>query len=151
MNTELIPLIELFIAAIAAAIAYIQNHKKKIAERETAEARADVAVAWNRTVEAIDGEARAEDRAGEIVSFFDPSDETVTEAPAGIPARSYRMSDETKRWLTFDHPPGEQQSLLRQVAEAEEKRLATYTLDLPSAWYEIEYGLIHSSGRKIPG
>jgi hypothetical protein len=137
MDPELIPLFELFAAIIAAAVAFIQNRKKKAAERETAEAQ--------------DRTAEAEDRAGEIVSFFDPGDQSVTSPPDDIPARSWTMSDPTKRWLTFDHSPEEQQSLLQQVAEAESKGLPIYTLDLPSAWYEIEYGLIRSSGRKIPG
>ena len=29
------------------------------------------------------------------------------------------MSDETKRWVTFNHKPDEQASLLKQIAEAE--------------------------------
>ncbi len=144
MDPELIPLFELFAAIIAAAIAFIQNRKKKNAEQETAVAKAEATAAANRT-------AAAEDRAGQVVSFFDPGDQSVTSPPDDIPARSWTMSDPTKRWLIFDHSPEDQQSLLRQVAEAEDKGLVTYTLDLPSAWYEIEYGLIRSSGRKIPG
>ncbi len=57
------------------------------------------------------------------------------------------MSDSTKRWLTFDHSPIEQEGLLRQVAEAEAERLDTYTITVPSAWYDIEYGLIKGSGK----
>ncbi len=144
MDPELIHLFELFAAVIASAVAFIQNHKKKTAERETATAKAETAAAEDRTVE-------AEVRAGKVLSFFDPGDQSVTSPPDNIPARSWKMSDATKRWLTFDHSPKEQQSLLRQVAEAEDKGLATYTVDLPSAWYQIEYGLIRSSGRKIPG
>jgi hypothetical protein len=56
------------------------------------------------------------------------------------------MADSTKRWLTFDHSPVEQESLLRQVAEAEAERLDTYTISVPSEWYDIEYGLIKGSG-----
>jgi hypothetical protein len=135
MDPELIPLIELFIAAIAAAIAFIQNRKKKTAERETAVAKAETAAAEDRTMD-------AEDRAAQVVSFFDPADETVTVAPAGIPARSYRMSDETKRWLTFDLLPGEQQALLQQIAEAEEQGRTSYRISVPGCSYEIEYGLV---------
>jgi hypothetical protein len=58
------------------------------------------------------------------------------------------MTDSTKRWLTFDHSPIEQESLLRQEAEAEAERLDTYkTITVPSAWYDIEYGLIKGSGK----
>jgi len=56
------------------------------------------------------------------------------------------MSDSVKRWLTFDHSSIEQESLLRQVAEAEAEQLDTYTITVPSAWYDIEYGLIKGSG-----
>jgi hypothetical protein len=59
------------------------------------------------------------------------------------------MSNETKRWLTFDHPAEEKQALFTQISDAEAKQLATYTLDVPSAWYEIEYGLVRCSGKKI--
>lgn len=83
----------------------------------------------------------------EVISYFNPGDEAVTTAPDVIPGRSYKMSDQTKRWLTFDHPPEEQEMLLRQVAEAEAEKLATYTITVPSAWYDIEYGLIKGSGR----
>jgi hypothetical protein len=81
------------------------------------------------------------------MSFFDPADDTVTIAPGGVPGRSWKMTDSTKHWLTFDHSPVEQESLLRQVAEAEAGRLDTYTITVPSAWYDIEYGLIKGSGK----
>jgi hypothetical protein len=57
------------------------------------------------------------------------------------------MTEDTKRWLTSDHSAIEQESLLRQVAEAEAKRLGTYAITVPSAWYDIEYGLIKGSGK----
>ncbi len=82
-----------------------------------------------------------------VVAFFDPADETVSTAPASIPGRSYKMGTATKRWLTFDHSPEERESLLRQVAEAESERKAAYTITVPSAWYEIEYGLVKASGK----
>lgn len=84
----------------------------------------------------------------EVVAYFTPGDDSVTVAPEALPGRSYKMSDQTKRWLTFDHPPEEQEQLLRQVAEAEAEKLATYTITVPSAWYDIEYGLIKGSGKQ---
>lgn len=140
MDPELIPLFELFAAIIAAAIAFIQNRKKKNAEQETAVAKAETAAAEDRTV-------KAEDRAGQIVSFFDPGDQSVTSPPEDIPARSWKMSDPTKRWLTFDHSPEEQQSLLRQVAEAEEQGRMSYRISVPGCFYEIEYGLVKGGGK----
>lgn len=85
----------------------------------------------------------------EVVSYYNPGDDSVTAAPDVIPPRSYKMSDQTKRWLTFDHSPEEQEMLLRQVAEAEAEKLATYTITVPSCWYDIEYGLIKGSGKTV--
>ena len=126
MDPELTNLIEILITLAAAIIAYLQ-HRKATSATATATA----------ATETID----------QVLSYFDPTDDTVTTAPAEIPGRSYKMSDSTKRWLTFDHSPIEQESLLRQVAEAEAERLDTYTITVPSAWYDIEYGLIKGSGK----
>jgi len=45
------------------------------------------------------------------------------------------------------HSPEEQASLRKQIAEAEVERIATCTITVPSAWYEIEYGLVKSSAK----
>jgi hypothetical protein len=119
MDAELSQIIEMLVMLAAAIIAYIQTMQKN----------------------------KAENRTAELVSYFDPADESVTTAPQGLPARTYRMSESTKRWLTFDHPAAEQASLLQQVAEAEAGKMDTYTVTVPSAWYEIEYGLIKASGK----
>ena len=121
MEQEITSIIEIALTLFAAVIAWLQHRKAT-----TATATAD-----------------------EIVRYFDPADETVTEAPTEIPGRTWKMTDSTKRWLTFDHPPAEQESLLRQVAEAESKRLATYTISVPCGWYDIEYGLIKGSGKTV--
>ena len=128
MDPELTNLIEILITLAAAIIAYLQ-HRKATSETATATA--------------------ATETTNQVLSYFDPTDDTVTSAPAGIPARSYKMADSTKRWLTFDHTPIEQESLLRQVAEAEAERLDTYTVKVPSGWYDIEYGLIKGSGKTV--
>ncbi len=119
MDPELSQIVELLVMLAAAVIAYIQTMQKRSAENLTAQ----------------------------VVSYFDPDDDSVKAAPAELPARSYLMSDATKRWLTFDHPPAEQESLLRQVAEAEAGKRDTYTISVPSAWYQVEYGLIRASGK----
>jgi len=56
------------------------------------------------------------------VSFFDPQDETVMNQHGVVSARSWKMSDETSRWVTFNHKPDEQASLLKQIADAEEQK-----------------------------
>jgi len=119
MEQELVNIIEIALTLLAALIAWVQHQK-----------------ATNATV-----------TTDSVVRYFDPTDDTVTEAPTEVPGRSWKMTDSTKRWLTFDHSPVEQESLLRQVAEAEAKKLDTYTITVPSAWYDIEYGLIKGSGK----
>jgi hypothetical protein len=126
MDPELTNLIEIVITLFAAFVAYMQHRRAT-----TATATATAATATT----------------AQVLSYFDPTDDTVTSAPPEVPGRSYKMTDGTKRWLTFDHSPIEQESLLRQVAEAEAERLDTYTITVPSAWYDIEYGLIKGSGK----
>ena len=126
MDPELTNLIEILITLAAAFIAYVQHMR---ATKATASANAATATT------------------SQVLSYFDPTDDTVTTAPPEVPGRSFRMTDSTKRWLTFDHSPIEQESLLRQVVEAEAKRLDKYTITVPSAWYDIEYGLIKGSGK----
>jgi hypothetical protein len=119
MEQEIITIIEMALTIFAAFIAWLQHRNALSAERRT----------------------------DQVVRYFDPADETVTAAPDTLPGRSWKMDEGTKRWLTFDHPAVEQESLLRQVAEAEEKKEGTYTITVPSGWYEIEYGLIKGSGK----
>jgi hypothetical protein len=125
MDPELTNVIELLVAFSAAGIAYVQHR---------------------RATGAIAEKQAAQQTTMQVLSYFDATDETVTTAPPVVPGRSYKMADSTKRWLTFDHTPVEQESLLRQVAEAEAERLDTYTISVPSEWYDIEYGLIKGSG-----
>ena len=125
MEPELTNIIEILIMLAAALIAYVQHRKATAATAETEQAQ--------RTT-------------NQVLSYFDATDDTVTIAPPEVPGRSYKMSDSTKRWLTFDHSPVERESLLRQVAEAEAERLDTYTITVPAGWYDIEYGLIKGSG-----
>jgi hypothetical protein len=125
MEPELTNVIELFFAFAFAGFAYIQHRRATGAIAET---------------------QAAQQTANQVLSYFDATDDTVTVAPPEVQGRSYRMADSTKRWLTFDHSPVERESLLRQVAEAEAERLDTYTITVPSAWYDIEYGLIKGSG-----
>jgi hypothetical protein len=39
-----------------------------------------------------------------------------------VPSRSWKMNDKTKKWVICGHSPGDQASLLTQIAEAEQQR-----------------------------
>ncbi len=92
------------------------------------------------------GKKQAEERTDDLVSFFDPADEKVTSPPATVPGRSWKMSDQTRRWVICGHPPTDQASLLQQVADAEAAKKTNYVISVPGAYYEIEYGLIRGGG-----
>jgi len=89
----------------------------------------------------------AESEKDDVLAYFDPDDDTVTRPPETVPARSWKMSDETRRWVIVGHSPEEQASMLKQIAEAEEKRKMRYIISVPSAYYEIEYGLVKGGGK----
>ena len=125
MEPELINFIQILVALVAAGFAIVQNRKASGAIADTQLAQ--------QTIE-------------QVLNFFDQTDDTVTVAPPVVQGRSFRMTDETKGWITSDRSPVEQESLLRQVAEAESKRLGVYTISVPSVWYNIEYGIPSGSG-----
>jgi len=125
MEPELTNLSELIVALVCAVFAYMQH-------RRATSAIAETQVAQKTT--------------NQVLSYFDQTDDTVTVAPPVVQGRSFRMTDETKGWITSDRSPVEQESLLRQVAEAEGKRLGVYTISVPSVWYNIEYGIPSGSG-----
>jgi hypothetical protein len=125
MDQQLVQIIEMFVALVAALVAYWQRTQKIEAMNETQQ----------------------------VVSFFDPQDETVMTAPNVVPARSWKMSDETRKWVLVGHDAMNQATLLQQVEEAEEKRLTHYYLtyqDRSGGFYEIEYGLMKGSGIEKP-
>jgi hypothetical protein len=125
MDQQLVQIIEMFVALVAALIAYWQRNQKIEAKNETRQ----------------------------VAAFFDPKDETVTTPPEAVPARSWKMSDETRRWVLVGHDSTNQATLLRQIEEAEEKRLTHYYLtyqDRGGGFYEIEYGLMKGSGIEKP-
>jgi hypothetical protein len=140
MDPEVIQIIEMLAAIVVAIVAYWQHRQKTAADEATEEAVAGMNVAKAQLSEA---EAGRDD----VVSFFDPGDERVTEPPANVPARSWKMNDETKRWVNAGHSPDEQASLLKQIAEAEEQKKYHYFISVPGAFYEIEYGLLKGGGK----
>jgi hypothetical protein len=125
MDPELINFIQILVALVAAGFAIVQHRKASGAIADTQQAQ--------QTIE-------------QVLNFFDQTDDTVTIAPPVVQGRSFRMTEDTKQWITSDRSPVEQESLLRQVAEAEGKRLGVYTISVPSVWYNIEYGIPSGSG-----
>jgi len=125
MGPELTNLFELVVALGCAVFAYVQHRRASGAIADTQQAQ--------QTTE-------------NILNFFDQTDDTVTVAPPEVQGRSFKMSQASKDWITSDRRPEERESLLRQVAEAESKRLGVYTISVPSVWYNIEYGIPSSSG-----
>ncbi len=125
MDQELVQIIEMIVALVMALIAYWQRTEKIEAKNETRQ----------------------------VVAFFDPKDETVTTPPEAVPARSWKMSDETRRWVLVGHDSTNQATLLRQIEEAEKEKLMHYYLsyqDRGGGYYEIEYGLMKGSGSGKP-
>jgi len=125
MGTELTNIFEIAFALVCAVFAFVQHR------------RASGAIAETKT---------AQQTTENVLNFFDQTDDTVTAAPPEVQGRSYKMTEETKQWITSDRRPEERESLLRQVAEAESKRLGVYTISVPSVWYNIEYGIPSGSG-----
>jgi hypothetical protein len=89
----------------------------------------------------------AEKKTSSVIAALTPGDDSVTIAPDILPGRSWKMTDETKRWLTFDHPADEAKSLLDQVASAEANRLIDYQITYPSGYYNISAGLVAGGAR----
>jgi hypothetical protein len=121
MEQELIQIFEMLVAIVAAIIAYYQRRQKINAQNETLE----------------------------VVAFFDPKNETVTTPPESVPARSWKMNEETKRWVLVGHDAMNQADLLKQIEVAEGQQLLHYYLtyqDRGGGFYEIEYGLMKGSG-----
>lgn len=140
MEQELIQILEMLAALVLAIVAYWQNRGKRVAEQVKDETVAELHLA-----EAQQWEAEAEK--ADVVAFFDPQDDRVTKPPENVPARSWKMNNETKRWVTVGHTPDEQASLLKQIAEAEEQKKYHYFISVPGCFYEIEYGLLKGGGK----
>ena len=140
MEPELIQIFEMLVALVAALVAYWQHHQKNQAIEAKEEALVEKEVA-----EAL--QFAAESEKDEVVSYFDPEDDKVTTPPDAVPSRSWKMNDETKRWVTVGHTPDEQASLLKQIAEAEEQKKYHYFISVPGCFYEIEYGLLKGGGK----
>ena len=121
MDSQIVQIIEMIVALVAAIVAYWQRTKKIDAENQTQQ----------------------------VVAFFDPKDDTVTTPPVVVPPRTWKMDDATKSWVLVGHDALNQVGLLNQIEEAEVNQLTHYYLtyqDRGGGFYEIEYGLMKGSG-----
>lgn len=94
----------------------------------------------------------------DIVSFYDPKDDRVTNGrDVNVPARSWKMSESTKAWLTAGHSEKTKGELLKAVDEAEAQGKTHYVIPWTDAgrgeegFYIIDFGLIQGGGKgRIP-
>jgi len=140
MEPDIIHILEMIAAVIATIIAVWQNRQKSQVMTE------NEALVEDLNDAAVDYVNVVADRA-QVVSFFDPQNDRVTEPPANIPGRSWKMSDGTKQWVICGHTPDEQSSLLNQITDAEKERKVQYIISVPGCYYEIEYGLLKGGGK----
>lgn len=61
---------------------------------------------------------------------------------ATLPARSWKMDDSTRRWLTFDASPANLVKINQQIDAAEAQHLTQYQIIFDGGYYNIEYGLL---------
>ena len=118
-------LIPLIIAIIAAITAYIENQKKKGLMNEL-EYTNDIVQMENQKVNALISPKYAD------VDIVD-----------SLPENAWKMSDETKAFLTSGAFKAYKPQILSQIAENEENRKVGYTIIIPNGvQYKIEYGLL---------
>jgi len=140
MEQDLVQIFELFLALAAAVVAFWQHRQKLVAvdAKDEALVERDLAEARQWETEALKDN---------VISFFDPEDESVVKAPPEVAARSWKMTDETKKWVICGHSPEDQASLLKQIADAEGQKKIQYLISVPGCYYEIEYGLLKGGGK----
>lgn len=67
------------------------------------------------------------------------------EIVASLPERTWKMSEATRRWLTFDATPENKASILSQIEAAENEHKVAYQIVFDGGYYNIEYGLLKGS------
>jgi len=78
-----------------------------------------------------------------VIAAFDVTS-TQSSDPAviaSLPDRTWKMSDATKQWITFDATPENKIKILAQVDAAEKEHKTKYQIDFDGGYYLIEYGL----------
>ena len=63
-------------------------------------------------------------------------------ALALLPERSWKMSDATKKWCTFDASQENKDLILKRIDAAETQHLTHYQIDFAGGYYIIDFGLL---------
>jgi hypothetical protein len=124
-------LIAAIIALITAIMAILKNNEAKDEKENALVAEAQVA-AYN----------------------VDSVESMKPEIVATLSERSWKMSDATRRWLTFDATPENYVKINQVIDGAEAAHLVSYQIVYNGGYYNIEYGLLkggagNPSGKKI--
>jgi len=118
-------LIPLLVAIVAAIEAYWQHKQKKVAESVADE---------NYELYATESARSA---------ALTAPDYATPDIVAGLPTRSWKMSDDTKRFLTAGAFKPYEAEILKQIQQAEDSNKVSYRIFVPNGvQYEIEYGLL---------
>ena len=118
---ELTPeFIQAFVAGIVAIIAAIAALIQTLKKNE--------AVAEKATVVAALTNGSAESKDPVVV--------------ATLPERTWKMSESTKQWCTFDASAKNKALILAQIEQAEAEKLTHYQVSFDGGYYIIEFGLL---------
>ncbi len=86
----------------------------------------------------------------EAISFFDPENDDITESwQVDVPARTWKMSDETKAYILNDLNATDRATVLKQIDAAESKGTTHYVVDFSNGYFVIDFGLVMGGGKNI--
>jgi Tfp pilus assembly major pilin PilA len=79
----------------------------------------------------------------DVIKAFDvtSTQSSDPELVASLPERTWKMSESTKQWITFDATPENKAAILAQVDAAEAEHKTKYQINFTGGYYLIEYGL----------
>jgi hypothetical protein len=76
-------------------------------------------------------------------AYTSQSIESATPAiVATLPERSWKMSESTLRYCTFDATPENRELIIEQIKDAEASQLTHYQVHFNGGYYIIDYGLL---------
>jgi len=80
----------------------------------------------------------------DVVAAMDPMTPQASNPNiiAALPERTWKMTDATRRWLTFDATPENKEKILSQIADAESKQMVSYRIEFAGGYSDIEYGAL---------
>lgn len=97
-------------------------------------------------VTAIEAIYQAMQKRQAITFFTEPLADVKPKTIDEMPARSWIMSDTTRRWIKTGEEESDHKRIDEQIAAAESAQQRTYYIDTSKGWYLIEYGLVKGSG-----